>query len=406
MRILLVTVAYPPEVRSASYLMYELACELRDRGNEVTVLTTAPQYNIPKGYKDIPRKKVSIEEEIRIIRAKSLPVHKTGFILRGIGVLTLPIYLFRLAKKHIQLVDIVIVYSPPLTLAILGAWMKSKFKCKFILNVQDIFPQNAIDLRIMRNPVVIYFFEAIERFSYDYADHITVHSEGNLNFLAKRKKVKKEKISVLPNWLDTDSFESAKRTGVYKHKYKLNGKFVILFAGVVGPAQGLDIVIPIAEALRDIPDIVFLIVGDGTERAKIESEAQRINLKNILFSGFVPMEEYPFLAKDMDVGLVCLSKEMKSPVVPGKIQGYMAAGLPIIGILNKESDGHKFIRDAGAGFSLIAGDVKSSVEAIRKLYSDERLRIKMGAAGSFFVNSNLTKSMCVDSLSNLFNKVF
>ena len=403
MHILLVTVAYPPEVRSASHLMYELACEFRDRGNKITVLTTAPQYNIPNEKKDVINKESVIEEGIRVLRKKTLPVHKINYVMRGIGILALPFYLFRLAKRHLNHIDMIIVYSPPLTLALLGGWLKRKFKCKFILNLHDIFPQNAIDLRILRNPIVIAFFEFIERLAYNVSDYITVHSEGNLKLLLDQKNVAKERISVLHNWVDTEPFEKAKRSGLYRTKYGLNGKFVILFAGVIGPAQGLDIILPIADNLREIPDIVFLIVGDGTERERIEYQANKMNLQNIQFSGFVSKEDYPFLVKDVDVGLVCLNKDMKTPVVPGKIQTYMAGAIPVVGILNKESDGHILIRDACAGFSVEAGDVEASVDVIEKLYYDEDLRNRMGEAGRLYVNSHFSKSVCVNSLYKIFD---
>lgn len=405
MKILIITVAYPPEIRSASHLMYELACELRDRGEEVTVLTTSPQYNLADKKASFSEKEVLIEEGIRVLRIKTLPVHKIGFFLRGIGILTLPLYFLKVANKHIKEIDMVLVYSPPLPLALLGAWLKKSLKCKFILNLHDLFPQNAIDLGILKNPIPIAFFEFIEKLAYKYADHITVHSEGNLRMVTSQGKIPENKVSVLNNWVDVEPFESVNDSGKYREKYSLHGKFIILFAGVIGPAQGLDFIIPLAEDIIDTPKIVFLVVGDGTEKAGIEKEAKKKNLQNIYFKEFISKEEYPFLVKDMDAGLVTLSKDMKTPVVPGKLQGYMAAAIPVIGILNKESDGHSLIRESGAGFSVEAGNIEASVQAIRKLYTDKDLRKRMGRAGHDYVLSHFTKPKCVDSLCHIFNKI-
>lgn len=401
--ILLVTDSYPPEVRSASHLMEELAQGLKNEGYGVTVLTTMPRYNLAESVKC---KKFEIEDGVHVIRAKSLALHKVNFVMRGISQLLLPLILYLNLKKHAPYpFDIVVVYSPPLPLGLLGLWLKRYHKAKFIINLQDIFPQNAIDLGIMRNPMIISFFEWLEKKLYEGADVITVHSEGNKVFLLKKKKLKEAKVCVIHNWIDIKPFE---RTGTknlsLNSEFGPDLKFTLLFAGVLGPSQGLDIVIDAAELLRESKKIVFLMLGDGTEKSRLVGMVKGRGLTNVYFKPFITKNEYVELLKDVDVGLVCLNGQNKTPVVPGKLLGYMAAGIPIVAALNRESDGHEIIKEARCGFSVVAGDTRLFTESILKLEQNAELRREMGRQGFSYVTKNFTKEISISNFKRIFEQ--
>src|SRR3989338_10944804 len=156
--ILLITDSYPPEIRSASHLMLELAEELVKRQYKVTVVTCAAQYNLDTTEKN-DGIEARVENNVRVIRLKHLAHHKVNFVLRGIAQLILPYLFIRKIKKLINTkIDVAIVYSPPLPLAYVGVWMQKRFQAKFILNIQDIFPQNAIDLGVLKNKLIIQCF--------------------------------------------------------------------------------------------------------------------------------------------------------------------------------------------------------------------------------------------------------
>ena len=180
MNILLVTESYPPEIRSCSHLMQEMAEELRNRGHKVFVVAPYPKYNITADMKGKSFHEFTDENGIGVIRVQILPHHEVNFIIRGVSQLTMSYILFPKIKMHIKdKVDAIIAYSPPLPLTDVGRMVKKKYGAKFILNIQDIFPQNAIDLGIIKNTFVIKFFEWLERRTYKNADKITVHSENN-----------------------------------------------------------------------------------------------------------------------------------------------------------------------------------------------------------------------------------
>ncbi|MGB9935601.1 MULTISPECIES: glycosyltransferase [Thermodesulfovibrio] len=402
MRVLLITDSYPPEIRSASHLMLELAEGLRDRGFDVTVATTYPEYNLDNEQRNIKYPEFTEENQIKVIRIKTLPHHNVNFIIRGISQISMPYIFENKIKKYLKKAEIIIVYSPPMPLAMLGAKLKKNFNAKFLLNVQDIFPQNAIDLGVLKNPLLIKFFKDMERNAYIDADLIFVHSEGNLKFLKMNHPDIATKFIVLHNWIDTKQFERLSRTNKYRKLYNIEDKFIILFAGVMGLSQGLDFVIELAEKVRDLKDLVFLFVGDGMERTKLQDLARAKNLNNIIFKPFVSKEEYPYLVKDCDVGLVSLSSKNKTPVVPGKILGYMAAKLPVLAFLNRESDGHIIIKQANCGFSCIHGDIQKAEDLVREIYKNKISLSTYGKNGYNYLVNNFEREICIQKLIEKF----
>ena len=301
--ILLVTICYPPELRSISVMMRELAEDLVQRGNRVTVLTSWPQYNLVNAHAQQQVSRGCYENGVRVLRIKTLRTHKTGYYLRGIAQLLLPIVfiraLRRLIKEH---VDTVIVYSPHLPLVKVGEYVKSRDGARFILNIQDIFPQNAIDLGVLKNRFLIWFFQRMELQAYRSADAITTHTIGGRLFLLDKKHVPEAKLSVIANWIDPEPFATAQSTGKFRKQWGIDEKAcVLLFPGVLGPSQHLEFLLAVAEGVRDLQNTLFLIVGDGTEKQRLASWVKERQLSNVQFEPYVSAEEYPLLLKEVDV---------------------------------------------------------------------------------------------------------
>ena len=130
--------------------------------------------------------------------------------------------------------------------------------------------------------------------------------------------------------------------------------------------------------------------------------AEEYSLENVIFKPFVSKDEYPELVKDADVGLVCLSSMNKTPVVPGKILGYMAASIPVVAFLNKESDGHQIIKDADCGYSEISDNVEKTVETIKKIYNERNRLKEYGENGFSYVKENFERNACINRLEEIF----
>lgn len=401
MHILLITDSYPPEIRSAAQLMKDLANGFKERGYKVSVATSYPKYNLESEKESF--QKISIEDEIRVLRIKTLPHHKVNFIIRGIAQLALPYIFFSSIKKNIkEKIDVVIVHSPPLPLSIAAHKIKKYYGAKYILNLHDIFPQNAVDLGILTIKPIIKFFELMERNAYKNADLIVVPSNEHKKFLKEKIGIKDEKIKVIYHWIDTKPFQEAKRTEKFRKMYGLGGKFIFLFGGVLGPSQGLDLIIRAAEKLKDNQEIVFLFVGEGTAKESLVKMVETGGLKNVIFKPLVSARDYPELVKDSDVGVVCLSSKNSTPAVPAKILGYMAASVPVVAFVHKESDAHSIIKEAHCGYSTISNNDEKVLEIVKRIYNEKDKLSEYGKNGFDYVLKNLEKNVCVRKFEKLF----
>ncbi len=400
MRILIITDSYPPEVRSSSHLMKEMADGLKERGHEVCVVTSYPQHHIGG---EMPKGMVLVEDGITVIRVKIVSHHNVNFVQKGISQVSLPYLFFGAVRKNIKgRLDIVFVHSPPLTLAIAANLVKNHYGAKFCLNVQDFFPQNAIDLGILKNPLLVKFFQNMERNAYKNCDFIVTPSEGHKKYLIENRGVPEVKINVVPHWIDMAEFESAKKTGRFRKLYNLENKFIFLFGGVFGPSQGLDIFIRIAVKLKDYKDIIFLFVGEGSEKEKLIELTKSLGLENVRFEPLVSKKDYPELVKNADVGILALTSANTTPAVPAKLMGYMAAGIPVLAFLHKESDGIKIIETANCGLASVSNNEEKAFELTKKIYSEKDKLKSYGENGFNYAMANFSKDVCVNKMESLF----
>jgi len=403
-KVLIITDSYPPELRSASELMGDLANALHNLGHEITVLTSYPKYNLADSDKNLtPLALDVIESGVRVLRVKTLPHHKVNFIIRGISQLFLPyIFWFALRKRAKEKFDVVIVHSPPLPLTITTAKVQKYYGAKYLLNLHDFFPQNAVDLGILTIKPLIKFFEHMEHRAYRKSDLIVVPSREHKQFLERNRGVAEKKIKVIPHWINMLPFVEAKKTGVFRKRFGLENKFVFVFGGVLGPSQGLDLILRIAEKLTQYPDIAFLFVGDGGEKERLVNMAKEMKLANVIFGDWISKEEYPNLLKDMDVGFFSLTSKNTTPAVPAKLIGYLAVSLPVVAFLHKESEGHLIIKEAECGYSALYEDESVALNIVLKIY-EERSRLKeYGERGFMYAKANFTREVCAVKWEELF----
>lgn len=406
--ILLLTDAYPPEIRSSSMLMHEMAMDLVAHGYEVSVVTTFPRYNLTDEaratFKRFSGNLVRDEEGVRVIRVPCLSFHNVGPMVKGLGQLALPAVVTA-GSFFLRRVDAIVVYSPPLTLGLAATAVKKWFGARFILNVQDLFPQNAIDLGALRNPALIRMFQGIESFCYRHADHITCHSEGNLHWLlcGQDMQHRQRDVSVVHNWVDVDRYQRTPPDVTVRKRLGMEEKFVLFFGGVMGYAQDLETVMEAARLLKDHPEIAFLLVGDGVEKERLVRQAQ--GLPNVIFHPFIPQEEYISWLRAMNVGLVTLKAEMATPVVPSKILGFMAAGIPYLALLNRESDARVITEEAGCGLLIDPGNPKAAAQAILHLAEDRQATASMGVRGVRYCRDHFSRRACIDKYLEIFQSL-
>jgi len=401
-RVLIIADSYPPEIRSAAQLMEDLAKFLKDKGYEVWVATSYPHYNLTQ---DLINKKwpsISKEGGIKVLRIKTLPHHKVNFIIRGIAQVSMPyIFIWQIRKNIKEKIDTVIVHSPPLPLTIATYYIKKIYRAKFILNLHDFFPQNAIDLGVLKNKLLIKFFDRMEKQAYQNADLIIVPSYEHKKYLQEKKKINEDKIEVVYHWLDGKMFLQQEKTGRFRKLFNLDDKFIFVFGGVLGPSQGLDFIIRVAEKVKDNKDIIFLFVGDGTEKPKLEKLVKESNLDNVIFKPFVSYQEFPELLKDCNVGLITLTTKNTAPAVPAKISTYLASGLPVLGFLHEKSEALKIINEAQCGYATFSQDIEKGKKLVLKMYQEKEDLKRLGENSLKYFLNNLNSDVCLTKFEKL-----
>lgn len=417
MRILLLTAYFPPDTGSAAHLFYELGVELVKRGHRVSVITGMPGYHA-QGPLDKYRGKMWVRENVKgmdVVRVTTLRLPRHLMVGRALWQFSSAAS-FLGAGLCLPRHDITIVYSPPLPLG-LTAWVLKRLRsAPFILNVQDLFPQSIIDLGLLKNHLLIKLFEGMERVVYRQADAITVHSTGNLEHVVKKMQGRKKanakyeraKVRVIPNWVDTQFIQPGERINSFRKELGLGDVFIISFAGVLGYSQDLDVVLEAARLLEENglkSDILWLIVGDGVERPRLEAKAQEMGLSSVRFLPMQPRERYPAVLQASDVCLATLHAKVKTPVVPSKILSIMAAGRPVVAAMNLDGDAPALIAEAQCGFCVPPEDPQALAEAVLRLYHDPSLQEQLGRNGRLYAEAHFSLEVCVKKYEELFEEM-
>jgi glycosyltransferase involved in cell wall biosynthesis len=378
--------------------MHELSENLVHAGHKVDVLTVQPVYRVIE-QKKIPE--LIEEDSLRVIRVEIPKIRTNSLYIRGINTIRSSYFLFHGSRKYLKnRYDAIITYAPPINFGLTAKKLKKKKAAFFFLLLRDIFPQNAIDLGILHNSFVIRYFEGVEKKVYESADRIFAQSEENKEFLVLNKTIPDSKIEVQYNWVDLAKFDRPQKID-FRQEFELKDKKVVLFAGTIGPAQGLENLLRLAESFKEYPEIVFLIVGRGRVKNDLILKAKESKLTNIVFKDFVTPDLYPDLVRSVDCGLIMLSLNNHTPIVPGKIIGYMAGKLPFVALLNAEStDTMRIIDQSQSGKYLAHDDIQGIKEMIYRIIYDESTHDKLGKNGRIYAEKCFSVKNVVTKIEN------
>lgn len=397
MRILLLTNAYPPEIGGQANLCYELAQALTGMKHSVQVITRFPLH-LPKELAPSHGGKWIIKEkrpEAEVIRVNIPQLSRKIPLMREVEHFLYFIY-FAFACLISGPADIIWTSSPPLEMGYAARLAGLVKKKRIVLNVQDIFPQNLIDLGVIKNNYLISLSRRLERFLYRQVDWITVMSDGNKKII-DRSSQRPDIVSVMPNWVDTDFISPGERNNAFRKEYGLGDKYVVSFAGCMADSQDMDIILDSAKLLESKEDILFLLAGNGPKYNEVVNKIKTTGLINIKIIPIQPREKYVEMLAASDVGMVTLNPKVATPTVPSKIKSIMAAGRPVLASFPLGGDAPKLITAARCGIMINAGDTRSFCEAILKLYNDTRLREELGRNGRDYVVKHLSvKTMAAD----------
>ena len=400
MKILLISPFFPPEVGSAAHLYYELGQAFRERGHEVTVLTGLPRYHVVGDHQDYRQRPLVYEtyHGLKVLRVFNLDIPWNIPLLRGVDQFVSALFA-GMAGGWLPAFDAAVVYSPPLPLALVALALCRARRRPLVVNIQDLFPQSAIDLGVLRNPFIIRIFKRLESFLYRHADLVAVHSEGNRRYVLTAGG-EPGRVTVIPNWIDTEAIQPGSRKNGLRASLGLDRRFVVSFAGIMGYSQDLETVLHSARILKDQKKIAFLLVGDGVEKPKLQKIAREHHLDNVFFLPMQPKEKYPEVLLASDLCLVTLRREVKTPVVPSKILSIMAAGRPVLASLPLDGDAPRLIAEAECGMAISPGNPEVMAQAILQLHQDPELRKKMGTRGRRYAVQHLSLKRAAEFIEN------
>jgi len=383
LRVTFLTHYFPPEVGPAQTRLHELAKRLIAAGETVTVVTGFPNYpagEIFPGYRG-KRLMEDSYDGIRVLRTWVFATRSRGFIGRLLNYFSFPVFSL-LAVRKLGPTDIIYVQSPPLFTGLAALWFSRLKRARYIFNVSDIWPQSAVELGVLRNRVAIRLAEWLERHIYRRASRITVPTPGILERLVARG-VPREKIFLLTNGVDTAAYNVTSPDRELAQRLGLNGHKVFMYAGLHGLAQGLDVILEAAKLTRN-PDVLYVLVGDGADKAALVAKAQAEGISNVRFLPIQPTSTLPALLNLVYATVIPLRRlDLFKAALPSKLFDSMAAGRPIVAPLWGEAAA--LVEAAACGLVVEPEDARAVQEAVEKLAADPALAQKLGEQGRRYV---------------------
>lgn len=403
MNLLVLCPHFAPDVAPTGEVMTSIAGALADRGHRLHVVTSLPWY-----------RHHAVEPEWRgrlwrtertawghLTRLHPFPTDKTNLPARALGfagftgLATITGLLTSIRP------DAVLVMSPPLPLGISG-WLAARSRrVPFVFNIQDVFPDVAVELGAITDPRVIAVASWLERFLYRRADAVTVLSEDLRDNVARKLRGDHPgRVHVIPNFVDTERIAPADPENSYRREYGLTGKTVVMYAGNVGLSQSLDLVVEAARRYRERSDVVFVVNGGGSARAELERSAS--GLDNLRFVDMQPRERLPEVLAAGDIHLVPLRRGLARSSVPSKLYSILAAGRPVLASVDPGTEVATTIERAEAGISVVPEDPDEFCGALDRLLADPDGRARMGGSGRRFVEGWVSPAAVGESYERLF----
>lgn len=389
MHILLIHQAFAAINEPGGTRHHEMARCLVKRGHAVTIITSPVSYLTGKSTqkKNAWVTRESPEPGITILRAYTYPALHRSFFHR-----VLSFFSFMFSSFFIGLgvknVSVIWGTSPPIFQGF-TAWLLARLKgVPFLFEVRDLWPEFAIAVGVLHNPFLIKLSEWLERFLYRHADEMVVNSPGFIEHIRSRGA---NRITLVENGVDVDMFDLAETGREFRIRLLLDHKFIALYAGAHGISNNLEVVLQAAKRCLDDPNIYFVLVGDGKEKANLMKLAEQENISNVLFITSVPKDEMNRILAAADACIAILKPiEMYKTTYPNKVFDYMAAAKPVLLLI----DGviREVVEKAQCGVFIEPGDAAALAAEVKRMRDDSGYAKKMGMNGRKYVAENFDRS--------------
>ncbi len=399
MKILILTQYYPPEIGAPQNRLHELAVRLQANGVQIEVLTALPNY--PKmEVQEAYRKRQNREENI-----DGIPVHRAWiYVSQSKGILARLVNYFSFVwtaywrGRKLKSFDYLMVESPPLFLGFTAMALSKKLKAKLIFNVSDLWPESAEKLGIVQNQLFLKLAYQLEAKCYERASLITGQTQGIVADISKRFPTKE--VYWLPNGVNIDFYNPSHiDEGDFRNKNGFSTSDILFFyGGILGHAQGLEVILHAANLLRDLPNVQFILQGSGPEKEKLQNLKSSLKLANIHFLEPVSKQEMPAVLKAIDVALVPLKKlPLFEGAIPSKVFEALAMEVPLLLGVDGEARKH-FIDNAAAGWFFEPENETALAHCVRNLAMNPAEIQIAGKNGRQYVSSNFNRDQIAASL--------
>ncbi len=406
MNILVVCPHYTPDVAATGEVMTAIAEGLIDLGHELHIVTALPWYQDHQVHPDW-RGKWSRTETTpwgRITRLHPFPTNKRNLWARALGFGGFTGLATLASVRGRRRPDVVLVMSPPLILGITGWIAARRWRVPLVFNIQDVFPDVAIEVGAVTNPVVIAIAKWLERFLYLRSQAVTVLSEDlRENLAAKIGSRRPERVEVIPNFVDTDAIKPQPRDNSYRREFGLGDRTVVMYAGNLGFSQSVDLLLDAARDLADDPSVVFVVNGGGSQREPLMARSE--DLDNLVWVEMQPKERVGEVLAAADVHTVLLKTGLARSSVPSKLYSILASGRPAIASIDEGTEVARTLSEAHAGVSVPPDDSAAFVAAVRAVVADVDGRRRMGENGRRWVERWLSPSAVAQAYSELFERL-
>lgn len=382
--ILLLSLIFPPDGVSSAQLLGEIVDDLsKDGAMEVTVVTTSPHYNVDEKAQALQ----PITWAWHRLYGKSdfngasvwhvfMPKKAESSIMRAIQWLWFHLCSLVLAASLCRKADVVLTVSPPPTITVVATLLKVLFRKPFVYVMWELYPQILVTLGYLNKDSWLHrVLIKLEKFTYKKANRIIALHEPMRIAVGQRVANALEKTTVIPTFADVDFLKPMSSDTSLRRKYNLTEKFVVGYAGNLGPSEDLSIVL---EAALQLPDVAFLICGDGTERKRLESYASENALKNVIFTGHLPYEMVPEITATADVSLVVLTEGVGEEALPSKVYKVMACGRPVLAVSGPQSPLSDLVTSLSVGRAVTDYSQNTLARAIEKMKAEPDHLVSMG----------------------------
>jgi len=404
LRLVVLCPHFAPDLAPTGVVMTRIVTELAARGHELHVVTSLPWYRnhaIEQGWGGRLWRTEKTEWG-SIIRVHPFPgKSKSNLLRRALGFIAFS-YAVGIRSVHADglpfKVDGVLAMSPPLTLGLTGWCTKIIRRAPLVFNIQDVFPDAAIQTGAISNKKIIAAAKWLERVSYRRSDAVVLLSQDLRTNIANKIDAKHHhRLHVIPNFVDTVAITPQDRMTNYRSELGIGDQLVVMYAGNVGFSQSLNLVV---EAAAKFPEVAFVVNGDGAARKKLQEDCAE--LANVYFGDYQPIERLSEVLATGDIHLVPLRTGLAAVSVPSKSYSILAAGRPMLAAIDLNTEIPNMLQQSGAGIAVEPDNAPAFIEALGRLVNNRDQLSEMGANGRKWVETHASPASVAARYEEIF----